>query len=207
MSEVDTNGKPPTVDWCHLPAGVVAESLWDPLHDGEILSLRSDLMARTVSMTIDVGYLRAFHGLADDARFSFELQDVESARVTSWAIWPGKCADIKGKSRDEQQLLIAEYQAKWREDSMGWTAFEAALAGQAFDISDAEVARARTKTCLKLYGHPLGGEFKDHYFGIILRAGRLVIGLGDDQVLDLEAFVKLGNDYWEAFAARTLARS
>jgi hypothetical protein len=38
-------------DWVNLPESVFTLSLWDTLHDGDLLAIESDLLARTVTLT------------------------------------------------------------------------------------------------------------------------------------------------------------
>jgi ASPIC and UnbV len=40
----------PIVDWVNFAGGIPTLSLWDTLHDGNLLAIESDLLARTVTM-------------------------------------------------------------------------------------------------------------------------------------------------------------
>ena len=44
----------PIVDWVNFPEGIPTFSLWDALHDGDLLSIESNLLARTVTLRFDV---------------------------------------------------------------------------------------------------------------------------------------------------------
>ncbi|MDQ3033513.1 MAG: hypothetical protein M3Y87_13925 [Myxococcota bacterium] len=69
------------IDWTHPPPGV--ECSWTPhaLHDGLLERLEFDVRARTVSMVVEVDYLRRFAGLPDDVRFGIEISEVTAMRA------------------------------------------------------------------------------------------------------------------------------
>ena len=46
------------LDWVYLPAGTEVESLWDCLHDGELVSCHSDLINRRVDLEFKVHHLQ-----------------------------------------------------------------------------------------------------------------------------------------------------
>ena len=52
--------------------------------------------------------------------FFLHLNNVRSVRANVNFRWPGEFVVSKGASRDEESRLITEYQAKWREESIGW---------------------------------------------------------------------------------------
>lgn len=65
----------------------------------------------------EVEHLRKFHNLGERFQFIFDLEGVQSARVLHYAIGPGGCSIPNGLSVEEQRKIVAEYQAKWREES------------------------------------------------------------------------------------------
>ena len=68
------------VDWVNFPDGTPMLSLWDTLHDGDLLSIASDLLVRTVTLRFDVGYVRDFHHLSEQTRFIIVVNGVRSVR-------------------------------------------------------------------------------------------------------------------------------
>jgi hypothetical protein len=189
-------------DWIHLPPFSDPVSLWKSLHDGELLRVHSDLLERTVVLEIDVSHMRSFHSLREETRFLLTLHDVESARVTAFMVWPGERPEMAGKLPEEQTLLVAEYQAKWREESVGWNDFVSAFPTNTLDIYTAELAQSEHITTLQLTGSLDGDEIEDRYTTVSLRAGKLTVRQSDGLVLTLEQFIKLGEDYWEALIAK-----
>jgi hypothetical protein len=190
--------RPKLTDWVNLPEDVRTVSLWDTLHDGDLMSLQSDRFARTVTLQFDVAYVREFNHLPEDARFVLVLTGVQSVRATGSEPWPGGFSTPAGASRDEEAKLIGDYQAKWREESQSWTEFER-LVARDNEVGDATLALTDNAVALKL--GLLGG--RDQYYEAIIRADRITFSVGSRQ-LTLEEFVTLGEKYWEAFAKRQL---
>jgi hypothetical protein len=94
-------------------------------------------------LSCDIEHLRSYYGLAEGFQFILNLENVQSARVLRYAVWPGEFTVPKGVSREEESLLIAEYQSKWREESLSWDVFETTVTRQdeqVLDISDATLA-------------------------------------------------------------------
>ena len=99
-------------DWLNLPAGVSAVSLWDSLHDACVISIRSNLLERTMDLSCEIEHLTRFHKLDEGFQFILQILGVQSARVLRYAVWPGECPVLDGLSIEEQRRLVAEYQAK-----------------------------------------------------------------------------------------------
>jgi hypothetical protein len=189
----------PKIDWVQLPAKTTAASLWDSLHDAELIAIRSDLLDRTVMLTFRIWHLNAFHKLPDDCRFSMELLRVSSVRATRWSRWPGEFQVPPGTSRAEESRLIDEYQAKWREESASWSSLEEQICGgnsSELEISNAELAVGPGAVALRLET-----QSNDQGFQVLtIAAEELRIGRTQDVELTVDEFIRLGNDYWTAFA-------
>lgn len=200
MSKTPSNKDVQKLDWVHLPSGHVAQSLWAPLHDGELLAVRSDSFHRSVVLEIDVPHIRAFHGLADDTRFVLAFHHVESARVSAFVAWLGSVPEYADVSREEQTRLINEHQAKGREESFRWSDFVAAFPTNVLDIYSAEVTREENTAAIQIVGLLTGDEFDDRYVTLFLRAKNMLIRQSNDDVaLSLEQFIQLGASYWIAW--------
>jgi hypothetical protein len=188
-----------TLDWVNLPPDAVAESLWVFLHDGQLLSVRSDLLQRTVDLEIDVPHIREHLQLGNEVRFILRLQAVESVRVTTWSVWPGPPPEVDGKPIEEQNRLITEYKAKWREESASWNDFEATFLSNKLDIYQAEIARQKSSVALQIVGSLNGEEFDDQFFRIFIRAGQTAIEQNNGIMGSIEHFLEMGKNYWESF--------
>jgi hypothetical protein len=79
----------PTIDWVNFAEGAPTFSLWESLHDGDVLAIESDLLGRTVTMRFDVGYVRKFHQLSEETRFVIVMDGVQSVRSLRSVPWPG----------------------------------------------------------------------------------------------------------------------
>src|SRR5438477_10223839 len=131
------------LDWANLPQGAQTEYLDASLHDAHVVSIRSDLLKRKVSIHCDVEHLRELHRLPEGFQLILALEGVQSARVFRYSIWPGEFSVPSGASREEESRLVVEYQAKWREESLSWVAFEKAITRERdLGLEIAGVARA-----------------------------------------------------------------
>jgi hypothetical protein len=95
-----------TLDWIHLPPGVKEVSLWAALHDTQIVSIQSDLLARTLTLHLESDHLLEYHHLPLDMQFLLRLEGVQSARVVHYAIWPGEFSVPAGISHEEQPRIV-----------------------------------------------------------------------------------------------------
>ncbi len=181
-------------DWVNLPDGATEFSLWSTLHDGDLTAIESDLMARTLSLRFDVGYVRDFHNLSVDTRFVIVVGGVKSVRSFSSVPWPGGCSIPAGIPAGQQQALVADYQSKWREESLSWADFER-LTENGLELSSAVLTQGSESIALRL-GLLVGG---DSYAEALIRGEGITFSIGERQVTPQE-FVELGEAYWEAFA-------
>jgi len=189
------------LDWANLPQGTQTEYLDAPLHDAHVVSIRSDLLKRRVSVNCDVKHLREFHRLPEGFQLILALEGVQSARVFRYSIWPGEFSVPSGVSREEESRLVLEYQAKWREESLSWTEFEKAISReheQVLDIADAALAISKDSVALRLRGH-LNYTV---YHEVFLRAESLTISGNNARIFGLKEFQEFGEAFWEAFGRR-----
>lgn len=193
-NEMDSNNKE-LVDWTHLPANTATTSLWDTLHDGGLLSVVSDRLKRTLTFQFEVGYLRDFHKLADDCLFTVEVCGVQSVRALTYVPWPGDFILPEGASRSEERELVAEYQSKWREESMSWSKFEESVGSGEFKVLDSKMAYADSGIALSLLFSMKEGSTIE----VFIRGLRAFFQV-DESKLSLEEFAALGEEYWNKFA-------
>jgi len=189
------------LDWANLPQGAQAEYLDASLHDACIVSIRSDLLKRSVSIHCDVEHLREFHHLPEGFQIILGLEGVQSARVFRYSIWPGEFSVPPGVSREEESRLVLEYQAKWREESFSWVDFEKAITRdceQVLDIADAALATSKDSVALRLRGH-LNYTV---YHEVFLRAAKLNISGSNGRIFGIKEFQEFGEAFWEAFSRR-----
>ena len=187
------------IDWMNLPHGTQEISLWAGLHDAQIVSIQSNLLQRTVTLHLESDHLLEFHKLPLDMQFLLRLDGVQSARVIHYAVWPGEFSVPAGATREEEARLIAEYQSKWREESLSWSELENAVTTecqQVIDIADATLATsADNSVALRISGLLNYASYRELFF----RAARLTLTRGDGQDLGIAGLLKMGEAYWDAF--------
>jgi hypothetical protein len=142
--------------------------------------------------------LRIFYDLPLDMQFLIRLDGVQSARVARYSVWPGNFSVPKGVSKEEESRLVAEFQAKWREESVSWEDLEKSVTSehkQVIDISDATLAVAENgSVALRIVG-----LFNyTTYHELFLRAERMTIFRSDAGELSVSDLLKLGEAYWAA---------
>ena len=185
-------------DWVNLPAGISDESLWEGLHEAQIISMQSNLLERTVTLHVEIENLRIFHQWPLDMHFVFRLEGVQSARAVKYSIWPGTFAVPPGASKEEQERVVAEYQAKWREESANWSDLEKAVTAehkQVIDITDAALATEKHGAVALRISGLLNYTA---YHEIFLRAEKLTISRTDAGEVSIAELLKLGAAYWDA---------
>jgi hypothetical protein len=166
------------------------------------VSIQSNLLERTVTLHLESDHLLEFHKLPLDTQFLLRLEGVQSARVVHYAVWPGEFSVPAGIAREEEAQLIAEYQSKWREESLSWNALESAVTTecqQVIDIADATLATsADNSVALRISGLLNYTAYRE----LFLRAERLTLTRGDGQDLGIAGLQKMGEAYWDAFEHR-----
>ncbi len=187
-------------DWINLSADSSVVHLWESLHDGELLSCRSELVERRVTLEFRGSHL--VKEIGNDLRFFLQLHDVESVRSNVYFRWPGEFVIPQGTAREEQSRLIEEYQAKWREESIGWLIFEGSLSTDPLQIAEAELAHGSGGVALKLGGHLDGERFHDLYCSVFIRGSQVSASRSDQQPFSLEQLMEMGRQYWEEFSKR-----
>jgi len=186
------------LDWVNLPAEVSSTSLWEGLHEAQIISIQSNLLERTVTLHTEIENLRVFHQWPLDMQFVFRLDGVQSARVSKYSIWPGPFAVPPGVSKEEQERLVAEYQAKWREESLSWSDLEKAVTAehkQVIDIAEATLATEKKGVVALCV---IGLLNYTAYHRIFLRAEKLTISRTDAGEVSIAELLKMGEAYWDA---------
>ena len=184
-------------DWVNLPDGVPTLSLWDTLHDGDLLAIESDLLARSVTFRFDVGYVRDFHHLPEEAQFVIVVTGVQSMRSLHSVPWPGGFSCPPETPNAQREQLIAEYHQKWREESQSWAEFEG-LISEGLEVSNATLGRGSNAVALQL-GLLVG---RDDFVEAYIRGEGITFYIGERNVAP-EEFVAAGAAYWDAFAKKS----
>jgi len=187
------SGERPIVDWVNLPDGATELSLWCTLHDGDLTAIESDLLARTLTLRFDVGYVKDFHNLSEETQFVVIVSGVQSVRSFNSVPWPGGCSIPAETPCEQQQAIVAEYQSKWREESLSWADFER-LTDSGLEVSSAMLGQGTDSIALRfgLLVEP------DSYVEAFIRGEGITFSIGERQLTPKE-FVEMGEAYWEAW--------
>jgi hypothetical protein len=186
-------------DWANLPTDIEETSLWRSVHDGNLQSIKSDLLARTLTVRFEVPYLRSFHSLPDDLGFAFVLQGVQSVRALRMTVWPGEFSLPSALNWEEHQERMAEYRKLWRQESESWNTFEsAANSDEDAELTDGDIVSADGVVTLRLGVQMTSGE----WYEVFMRSETLTTTRTDQQEFALMELLSFGHLYWEAFAKR-----
>jgi hypothetical protein len=180
------------IDWTYLPEGITEVSLWDCLHDGELISCHSNLPERTVALEFSVKHL--VDEKDSDLRFFVKVEGVTAVRATGTFRPVGKFEDPQNIK--ERARLLKEYHGKWREESVSWSVFESAVETDTLEVGDAGYVSNTDQVALRLGGFINGEHFDDIYFHVFLRGKALVAARSDGKAFNLDAFIELGRNYW-----------
>lgn len=174
-----------------------SRSLWTALHDGRIVEIVSDLMARTLTIAVLSPHLAEHAGLPDTARLRLLFERVRSVHASTFRHWPGECESQTGKTWAEKESIVAAYQAKGREETVSWDEVERTAATvDDLHILEAELDQAEDLTTVSMSCHT-----SDAWFGIRVTAGVFGIDGTDGFPEGMEAVVALGEGYWKAFGS------
>jgi hypothetical protein len=184
------------VDWVNLPKDATELSLWCTLHDGDLTSIDSDLLARTLTLRFDVGYVRDFHNLSEETVFTVNVGGVASVRSCGSVPWPGGCSIPAETPIAQQEAIVAEYQNKWREESLSWAEFEQ-LTKIGLEVSSATLAQRADGIALHFGFLVNDGSYVEAY----IRGETVGFLIGERQFTAPE-FVEMGEAYWEAWGKK-----
>jgi len=191
--DTDEDGDRPEVDWTHLPPGLEAVPPWSSLLEGVLLSCVSDPRARTVTLAVRL----ADPETDDEVSLRLTLDEVRSARATVSVPPPDGPARPAPRSTAEVSRSIAAYRASWREESIAWSDFEAALAASPMPINDAALARADGQGALRLEGVLGDGSGRESACRVRIGFGAIDAALVDGEPFDLEASIRRARDDWD----------
>lgn len=145
-----------------------------------------------------MGYIQEWLVAPEDLRFLFAFDGVQSVRAMADRVWPGPAPHIPTNTpRQEQERLIAEYQSKWREESVDWMTLESSLNDDhGIEVMEGDMATAEGVVAVHLSGHHFGGA----YHHLWVRAEHLKVSRSDGEPFALDALGAAYDAYWEALS-------
>lgn len=176
-------------------------SLWECLHDGSLDEVSSDLMARSLTLVVDVPYHWEFYQLPSDTRFRIVLEGTRTVEALRFEPWPGQ-RDIPRTTPWEEAEKQRQFDySMGRLESTDWSEFVSQVqAEEGYEILHAALkieSQSALLLRLEVLSYP-NSTFRE----LCLQAERLRVFVGPERELSLEEFLKFGNAYWEEFSAR-----
>jgi hypothetical protein len=110
----------------------------------------------------------------------------------------GKFIGPENISPEQRENLSAEYYLKWREESFSWTEFEAALATDPLQITDAGFVSKDNQATLRFSGYLNGEKFNDIYCDVFVGGRSLSVSRSDGKDFSVDDLVDLGEEYWRS---------
>jgi hypothetical protein len=160
------------------------------------------MLARTVTILVDVPYIWKFHQMPSESRFHLVMEGVRMIEAFQFAAWPGELVIPEGLSWEESQKLRHEHYKKGRLESIDWQILAQKLEHtEQYEISNAELTDSNAGTVmLKLQLTDYSEDFPE----IRITAEKFRTFINAECELTLEEFLALGEAYWKAFAERLI---
>ncbi len=176
-------------------------SLWECLHDGDLESVSSDLLARTLTFLIDVPFHWEFHRLPPTSRFRLVLEGVRILEALRFEPWPGQKEIPQSTPWAEAQRQRKREYEMGRLESTDWSGFVSQVeSGAGYEISHGTLTKRNESTIILML--EVYSSSTTHYRELLLQCENVTFSIGQQRQLTLEEFLAFGNAYWEAFAMR-----
>lgn len=179
-------------------------SLWECLHDGSIESLKSDPMARRLTIVVDSSFHWDFHKLPAETRFRIVGENVRIAEVFKFEPWPGATEPADGTPWKESQEQRQRNYEKGRLVSADWNDFIAHVeTDEDYEIMNAKLSVDKSLCLLNLgiMSYP-----NSNYRDVKVHAEHFRFNVGEREV-SLQEFQQFGSRYWDNFAQKSKAQS
>lgn len=75
---------------------------------GDLTAIESDLLARTLTLVFNVGFVRDFHSLSEETRFVVIVTGVKSVGSFRGVPWPGGCSIPAETPYEQQEAIVAD---------------------------------------------------------------------------------------------------
>ncbi len=186
-----------------MPDGVYKTeelSLWECLHDGDIKQVRSDLMARTLTIVVDTPFHWGFHKLPADTRFEIVGENVSIAEAFDFEPWPGAWVPVQGTPWEEAEERRRSDYVKGRLISADWKYFISQIeTGEDYQIINAEVDASPARALLNL---GILSSRNSEWREVKIHANHFRFFIGSRE-LSLQDFQEFGSKYWTDWASKS----
>ena len=175
-------------------------SLWECLHDGSLEKIRSDLLARTIAIVVDIPFHREFHKLPADMRFEIVGKNVGVTEVFDFEPWQGASSPVQGMSWEETEEQRRSDYEKGRLISADWNDFISQVeTDEDYEIMTAELETFPAKSILSfgVMSYP-----NSNWRNIKIQAECFRFFVGSRE-LSLQGFQAFGSKYWDDWASKS----
>jgi hypothetical protein len=179
-------------------------SLWECLHDGTIVSLETDSMARSFTVIVESDFHREFHELPADSRLRIVGQNVRIAELFDLEPWVGATEPATDKPWKEAHEVRLQNFAKGLLISTDWKAFTDGIAAdEDFLVMSAVLRMDQPLDILELgvMCYP-----SSNYRTVMIHAESFRFHVGERE-LSLDEFREFGAAYWKDWAAKSKVQS
>jgi len=187
-------------DWVHLPPAAEPLSLWASLHDAYVEAVRIDRPARRLTLDLRIPHLGAREGTPGVPDFRLQMERLSALRA-SFFLRVDVPAPEPASGSNAALPRQGDTAPTAIEESLGWDQLTEAIAEESFEILEAALMRGEGHLTLRL-----DGRLEDQWGTLVFRAEELRIYAATGEPLTLEAFLGVGEAYWERFAQRRRAR-
>jgi hypothetical protein len=191
-------------DWTASPQPEEWIGLWAGFHDARPVSISSDLLARTVDLSLETGFPTP--SFEHPKVIRIRAESVSYVCVFVWRDWPGPVLRLPSSEQDRQtyQCQVDRYRAKARVETISVNELADWTSGQSQNyIVDGKFAEQSEGVWLFLSG--IGsGEFAGYDLRIV--AGSLSVSLEDDSQITMAEFLKIGMAAWDEWGSRNRPR-
>jgi hypothetical protein len=174
--------------------------LWHCFHDAYILALESDLLERSLVVSLELG----FPDISSPARVTGKSVKLSLAGVTHsfvylWRAYPGPTPQHQdGMENELWNKQIGEWIRKGRVESATVTDFQACIADEPAEVLRARGSFASSPVALEIEGtcDPDGGSFR-----LVIASESVAVAL-DGAASSMEEVLELGKKGWDDWSRK-----
>jgi len=186
------------LDWTTPPAPKEFVNVWEAFHDAEVVQIQSDPLARTLDLTIDLGFPAPPFPFPSRVRLKF--QEVSFALVFGWRRWSGPWGE-QSSDPVEREAQIAAFHQKGRVETISLKEIAEFVTGRSkSEILQAEYGCEPGKvwfnaSCVSM------GEYDS--WDIKVFGSGVEITDENDQTVTMEQLLEIGRAGWDHWAKKT----
>ena len=188
------------VDWCHGPPDVRESGAPHAFHDGGLVDIELDGLARTARLTFDVPYYARCLHLPEGVRIVLTLGGVRSLRASTRDLPEAPLPPAPpGETRMEESARIKAWQALGQERSLDWSDSVRRIREDEMEVHTGAILESADGVALQLLG-AVGDDCMP--IRLIISGTSLRWSLSDGTPWSEEQMRAVFDAYWSAFDQR-----